>query len=69
MLHALLAASEPSKVPWYIGGGVFVVWALILAFIGLRSPTFPGGAGGQRGVIALSFVLTVVAMGTAVYAK
>jgi hypothetical protein len=69
MLHALLAASEPSKVPWYIGGGVFVVWALILAFIGLRSPTFPGGAGGQRGVIALSLVLTVVAMGTAVYVK
>jgi hypothetical protein len=69
MLHTLLAASEPSKVPWYIGGGVFVVWALVLAYIGLRNPTFPGGSGGQRGVMALSFVLAVAAMGTAVYVK
>jgi hypothetical protein len=69
MLQTLLAASEPSKVPWYIGGGVFVVWALILAYVGLRNPTFPGGPGGQRGVMVLSFVLAVVAMGTAVYVK
>jgi hypothetical protein len=69
MLLTLLAASEPSKVPWYIGGGVLVLWAVVLAFLGLRSPTFPGGVVGQRGVIALSLVLAVVAMGTAVYAK
>ncbi len=69
MLQTLLAASEPSKVPWYIGGGVFVVWALVLAYIGLSNPTFPGGARGQRGVMALSLVLAVVAMGTAVYVK
>jgi hypothetical protein len=69
MLHTLLAASEPSKVPWYVGGGVLVVWAVVLAFLGLRSPSFPGGAGGQRAVIVLSLVLAVVAMGTAVYAK
>ncbi len=69
MLHTLLAASEPSKVPWYIGGGVFVLWAVVLGFVGLRNPTFPGGVKGQRGVMGLSFVLAVVAMGTAVYIK
>jgi len=69
MLQTLLAASEPSKVPWYIGGGVFVLWAVVLAFVGLRKPTFPGGVRGQRGVIGLSFMLAVVAMGTAVYIK
>ncbi len=69
MLQTLIAASEPSKVPWYIGGGVLVLWAIVLAFIGLRNPTFPRGVGGQRGVIAVSLVLAVVAMGTAVYAK
>ena len=69
MLHALLAASEPSKVPWYIGGGVFVVWALVLGFVGLRNPTFPRGVSGQRGVMGVSLVLAVVAMGCAVYAK
>jgi hypothetical protein len=69
MLQTFLAASEPSKIPWYVGGGVLVVWAVVLAFLGLRNPNFPGGALGQRGVIALSLVLAVVAMGTAVYAK
>lgn len=69
MLQTLIAASEPSKVPWYIGGGVLVVWAVVLAFLGLRNPRFPGGVLGQRGVIAVSLVLAVVAMGTAVYVK
>jgi hypothetical protein len=69
MLQTLLAASEPSKVPWYIGGGVLVLWALILAYVGLRNPAFPRGASGQRGVMAVSLVLAVVAMGTAVYVK
>jgi hypothetical protein len=69
MLHVLLAASEPSKVPFYIGGGVLVLWAVVLASLGLRNPTFPGGAGGQRGVMGISLVLAVVAMGCAVYVK
>jgi hypothetical protein len=46
-----------------------VVWALVLGFIGLRNPTFPGGISGQRGVMGVSLVLAVVAMGCAVYAK
>ena len=69
MLQTFLAASEPSKIPWYIGGGVLVVWAVVLAFVGLRNPTFPGGVAGQRGVVGVSLVLAVVAMGTAVYIK
>ena len=68
MLH-LVFASDPSKVPFYIGGSVLAIWAVVLATLGLRSPTFPGGRGGQRGVIAFTFVLAVIAMGTAVYAQ
>ena len=30
MIAILLAASEPSKVPFYIAGGAFAVWAVIL---------------------------------------
>jgi hypothetical protein len=67
VLHPILA--EVSKVPWYIAGGAFAVWAVVLGFLGLRSPTFPGGAGGQRGVMAISLVLAVVAMAAAVYVK
>jgi hypothetical protein len=62
----LLAASEPSKVPFYIAGGVLALWAVVLAAIGLRQPSFPGGATGQRGVIAISLMLVVIAIGAAI---
>jgi hypothetical protein len=62
----LLAASEPSKVPFYICGGVLAVWAVLLAGIGLSRPEFPHDMRGQRGVIAISFLLIVVAIGAAV---
>ena len=41
MLTLILAASEPSKVPFYIAGGLLVVWALALAGAGLTRPAFP----------------------------
>jgi hypothetical protein len=62
----LLAASETSKVPFYIAGGVLAAWAVLLAAIGLNRPAFPGGARGQRGVIAISFILVVIAIGAAI---
>jgi len=66
VLTALLAAAEPSKVPFYIAGGVLAVWAVVLAGIGISRPRFPGNQGGQRGVIGLSFLLIVIAIGAAV---
>jgi hypothetical protein len=62
----LLAADETSKVPFYILGGVLVVWALILALIGLNRPQFPGSKQGERGVIALTLVLAILAIGAAI---
>ena len=62
----LLAASEPSKVPFYIGGGAFALWAVLLAAIGLNRPEFPGNLRGQRGVIAISCLMLVIAIGSAV---
>jgi hypothetical protein len=66
MSPLLIAASESSKVPFYICGGALAVWAVLLAGIGLSRPEFPNNAGGQRGVIAISFVLIVVAIGAAI---
>ena len=66
MTTLLLAASAPSKVPFYIAGGVLALWAVVLAAIGLRQPSFPGGASGQRGVIAISLLLVVIAIGAAI---
>jgi hypothetical protein len=66
VLSAILATAEPDKVPFYFAGGALALWAVVLAAIGLKQPTFPGDSGGARGVIALTVVLVVVAMGVAV---
>jgi hypothetical protein len=62
----VLAASESSKVPFYIAGGALALWAVVLAAIGLNRPDFPGNARGQRGVIAISVALVVIAIAMAI---
>jgi hypothetical protein len=62
----LLAAGEPSKVPFYVAGGILVIWALGLATVGLTRPAFPYNARGARGVMAVSVVLMALAMAMAV---
>jgi hypothetical protein len=64
----LLAAeeAEPSKVPFFIAGGAFAVWAIVLFAVGMRSRSFPGGQTAERGVIAVSVILMAAAMATAV---
>ena len=66
MLASLLAAAEPSKVPFYIAGGALAVWAVVLAGIGLSQPEFPDNERGARRVMTLSFVLIVIAILAAV---
>ena len=62
----VLAASEPSKTPFYIAGGLFALWAVTLAGIGLTRPSFPYSERGARGVMLISFLLMVAAIGTAI---
>ena len=66
MTALLIAAGEPSKVPFYIAGGLLVVWALALAAVGLTRPSFPGSERGARVIMGGSAVLMVLAMATAV---
>jgi hypothetical protein len=66
VLAVLYAAAEPTKTAWYIAGAVLAIYAVVLAFIGLRSPDFPFGKRGERGVIAVSVVLVVIAIGAAI---
>jgi hypothetical protein len=60
------AEHESSKTPFYIAGIVAAVWAIALFAIGMRSPSFPGSPGAQRGVIAVSVVVVVAAMASSV---
>jgi plastocyanin len=64
---APVLAAEKSKVPYYIAGGVLVAWALILSLgIGSRNPNFPSTLGAQRAVMAISAVLVLATVSTAV---
>jgi mannitol-specific phosphotransferase system IIBC component len=65
-LAAETAEEEPSKTAFYILGGAAAVWAIVLFSVGMRSPTFPGSAAAQRGVIAISVLLVISAMASAV---
>jgi hypothetical protein len=66
MIALLLAASEPSKTPFYFAGGALAVWAVVLASIGLTRPSFPVNVRGQRAVIAVSLVLAALAIAVAI---
>jgi hypothetical protein len=66
-LAAETAEEEPDKTLFYVLGGVAAVWAIVLFALGMRSPSFPGSPGAQRGVIAVSVLLVVAAMASAVY--
>jgi hypothetical protein len=57
---------ESSKTAFYILGGAAAAWAIILFAIGMRSETFPRSAGAQRGVIAISVLVVIGAMASAV---
>jgi hypothetical protein len=72
-MHALIALvlaveeeAEPSKTAFYICGGLLTVWAVVLSGIGMASASFPATAMAKRGVIALTTLLMLGAMATAV---
>jgi plastocyanin len=64
---ALVLAAEKSKVPFYVAGGILIVWALTVSLgLGMRRPGFPGSASGQRAIIGVTAVLVLAAVSTAV---
>jgi plastocyanin len=64
---ALVLAAEKSKVPFYIAGGLLTVWALTLSLgLGMRKPGWPPNATGQRTITAITAVLVLAALATAV---
>jgi hypothetical protein len=70
MVHALLVLAaeeaETSKTAFYVAGGILAAWAVLIGFVGLRSPDFPGSQVAARGVMAVTAVLMVAAMATTV---
>jgi plastocyanin len=64
---APIMGAEKSKVPFYIAGGLLVAWALTVSLlIGMRRPDFPSDKTQERGIIAVTAVLVLAALSTAV---
>jgi len=60
------AFHDKSKLAFYIFGGGLAVWAVIIGVSGFTRADFPGSATRARAVMAISFVLMICAMGSAV---
>jgi plastocyanin len=64
---APVLAAEKSKTPFYIAGGLLVVWALVVSLgVGLRIPSFPRTLRAARAVMGVSAVLVLLAVSMAV---
>jgi hypothetical protein len=62
------AGEEASKTPFYIAGIALVVFALVVAAIGIRGHDhFPRTRGAARAVMGLAVLLVVLTMATAVF--
>ena len=48
-------------------GILFAAWALTVSFLGITRGNFPGSAGAQRLVAAISIMLAAAAIGTGLY--
>ena len=52
---------------FHVCGGVLAIWALLVSFLGITREDFPSSTGTARLVGAISVVLVVLAIGTAIY--
>jgi hypothetical protein len=73
-LSFLLAAAEhateehhKSELPFFLGGGLLVAFAIIISIVGFKKPEFPANEQAARGVMAVSVALVAGALGTAIY--
>jgi plastocyanin len=64
---APVLAAEKSHVPFYVAGGVLVVWALVISMlVGMRKASFPSDDTQQRAVMAVTVLLVAATLVTAV---
>jgi plastocyanin len=62
-----MLAAAPSKVPFYIAGGLLVVWAVLVAAWGIsHADSFAGSPGRARFVMLTSLLLVAATMTAAV---
>jgi plastocyanin len=65
-MHLVPLLAETSKTPFYIAAGILVVWAIVLAALGLARGSFSAARPVSVVVIAVSVLLVVATMAAAV---
>lgn len=63
---AWVFASAPSKVPFYVAGGVLAGWALLSSAYGVTHPAFPESARQQRLFMVATFLIVAATLTAAV---
>ena len=58
---------EKSELPFFIMGGLFASFAVVISVFGFKRPEFPDNAGAARGVMTVGVVLMLAAVSSAVY--
>jgi hypothetical protein len=58
---------EKSELPFFLAGGVWAAFAIAISVYGFRDPDFPDSAGVARGVMSAGVLLTIAAVGSAIY--
>jgi len=66
LLTVIAEAEEKSKAAFYVFAGAAAAWAVIGSFLGFTRPNFPGDARGRLLVIAITLVVVIGSMATAV---
>ncbi len=52
---------------FHVCGSLFAIWAIVVFFLGVTREDFPSTSGATRLVGAISVVLALAAVGTAIY--
>ena len=58
---------EKSELPFFLMGGLWTAFAVAISVYGFKQPDFPDNAGAARGVMSAGVLLTIAAVGSAVY--
>jgi hypothetical protein len=52
---------------YHVCGIVFAAWAVLISFLGITREDFPSSSSAARAVGAISVLLTIATIGTAIY--
>jgi hypothetical protein len=61
------AKQHRSEVPFFIAGGAFATFAVLVSVYGFKRPEFPATVAAARAVMSVGAVLMLTAVGVAVY--